>query len=162
MSKNFLIALVIGVACIALAIAGILYMQRGAHLALPGKILKVRTAALDERSSVAMIDFRVSNPSDYPAVIRTVTVRVAQKDGSGVDGETISDVDAQRVFAGIPLLGQKYNPSLVIQDKIPGRATWDRMIAARFEIPEDQLANRARIVISIEEIDGKVFEIAGA
>lgn len=162
MSKNFLIAFVIGVACIALAVAGILYMQRGAHLELPGKVLKVRTAALDEGSSVAVIDFRVSNPSDYPAVVRTVTVRLEKKGGGSVDGQTISDMDVQRVFAGIPLLGQKYNPSLVIQDKIPGRSTWDRMIAARFEIPEDQLANRARIVISIEEIDGKVFEIAGA
>lgn len=161
MRKNFLIALGIGVACIAIAVAGILYMQRGAHLELPGKFLKVRTAPLDEQSSVAVIDFRIGNPSDYPAVVRTVTVFAEQKDGSRLEGKTISDVDARRVFDGLPLLGQKYNASLVMRDRIPAHATWDRMIAARFEIPDEQLQKRNRLLISIEEIDGKVFEIAG-
>jgi hypothetical protein len=161
MSKNFVIALGIGVVCIALAVAGILYMQRGAHLELPGKILKVRTAPLDEQSSVAIVDFRISNPSDYPAVVRTVTVFAEQPDGSRAEGKTISDLDAQRVFQGIPLLGEKYNPSLMIRDKIPPHATWDRMIATRFEIPDGQLQKRRRLIISIEEIDGKIFEIAG-
>ena len=58
MTNRFLAAFGIGLVCIAVAVAGILYMQRGAHLELPAKILKVRTAPLDENSSVVVIDFR--------------------------------------------------------------------------------------------------------
>jgi len=160
MSRNFLIALAVGVVCIAIAVAGILYVQRGAHLDLPGKVLKVRTAPLDESSSVAMIDFRVSNPSDYPAKVRTVTVYAEEKNGNRLTGQTISDPDAKRVFEGIPLLGPKYNPSLILQDIIPGHAVWDRMIGARFDVPDAQLQARKRFIVSIEEIDGKVFDIS--
>jgi len=34
------------------------------------------------------------------------------------------------------------------------------VLAARFEFPEAQLQQRKNLIISIEEIDGKVFEIA--
>jgi hypothetical protein len=158
-SKNLLIASAIGLGCIALLVAGILFMQRGAHLDMPGQILKVRTAPIADSMSVAMIDFRISNTSDYAAVVRTVQVFVEDKNGGRTDGQTIADPDAKRVFEGIPLLGEKYNPSLIIKDKIPGHATWDRMIGATFQIPDSKLQERKRFVVSVEEIDGKIFEI---
>ena len=37
-------------------------------------MLKVRTAPLDETSSIAVVDFRFSNPSNVNFVVRTVTV----------------------------------------------------------------------------------------
>ena len=160
LNKNILIASLIGVACIAVAVCIILFIQRGAHLDLPGNILKVRTTTIEEGSTIAMIDFRVSNTSDYPAVVRTVRVYAEAKNGGRLEGTVISDIDSQRVFDGIPLLGKKYNPSLVLQDKIPGHATWDRMIGARFDIPEDQFQQRKRVIVSIEEIDGNIYEIA--
>ena len=58
MTNRFLDAFGIGLVCIAVAVAGILFMQRGAHLALPAKVLKVRTAPLDENSSVVVIGRR--------------------------------------------------------------------------------------------------------
>jgi hypothetical protein len=160
LSKNILIASGIGLVCVAIAIGIILFMQRGAHLDLPGSVLKVRTATIEEGSAIAMIDFRVSNTSDYPAVVRTVRVYAEAKNGGRLEGTVISDIDSQRVFDGIPLLGKKYNKSLVLQDKIPGHAMWDRMIGARFDIPEDQFQQRKRVIVSIEEIDGNIYEIA--
>ena len=62
-----------GSRCIAVAVGGILYMQRGAHMGVPGQILKVRTAPLDDNSSVAVIDFRFVNPADVVFVVHTVT-----------------------------------------------------------------------------------------
>ncbi len=159
MTKNILIMSCVGLACVALAVVGILFVQRGAHLDLPGQILKVRTAPIDDGTTVAVIDFRVSNTSDYPAVVRTVTVYDEAPDGSRTDGRTIDDPSAKRVIDALPILGQKYNASLVIQDQIPGHATWDRMIAATFKATNDQLQKRARFIVAIEEIDGKVFEI---
>ncbi len=161
LSKNsdFLKACGIGVACVLVLIGIILFITRGAHLDLPGQVLKVRTAALDDDNSVAMIDFRVSNTSDYPAVVRTVRVYAEDKNGNRLEGQVIADPDAQRVFDGVPLLGQKYNHSLIVRDKIPGRATLDRMNGATFTVPDAKLQERKRFVISIEEIDGKIFEI---
>ncbi len=159
MSKNVLLYCGVGLAGIAVLVGIILYVQRGAHLDLPGQVLKVRTAQLEDGSSVAIADFRVSNTSDYPAVVRTVTVYFEDRTGNRVAGTTVADIDARRMMEGIPLLGQKYNRSLVVKDKIPGHATWDRMIGARFEVPEDQLRQRKNLIVSIEEIDGKVFEL---
>ena len=159
-TKNILIASCIGLVCVAIAVGIILFIQRGAHLDLPGSVLKVRTTAIAEDSTVAMIDFRVSNTSDYPAVVRTVRVYAEAKNGGRLEGVVIADVEVQRVFDAIPLLGKKYNPSLVLQDKIPGRATWDRMIGARFDIAEAQLQQRKRFIVAIEEVDGNIYEIA--
>jgi hypothetical protein len=160
LSKNILIASCIGIVCVAIAVGIIVFMQRGAHLDLPGSVLKVRTAPLDEGSTVAMIDFRVSNTSDYRAVVRTVRVFAEAKNEGRLEGTIISDVDSQRVFDALPLLGKKYNPSLVLKDSIPGHATWDRMIGARLDVPEAQLQQRKRFIVSIEEVDGNIFEIA--
>jgi hypothetical protein len=71
MQKTFLAAFGIGLAIIALAVGGIFLMQRGDRIELPGKILKVRTAPLDENSSIAVIDFRITNPSDVQFEVRT-------------------------------------------------------------------------------------------
>ena len=75
----------IGLVVVALGIAGVFYMQRGAHLELKGAILKVRTQAMDENSSVAVIDFRFVNPSNYPFVVKEVEVTMVDKDGKTVE-----------------------------------------------------------------------------
>lgn len=160
MNKNLLIGIVAGAALLAVAIWGIFYAQRGAHLQLPGKFLKVRTAPVDDNSSIAMIDFRLTNQSNYPAVIRSVGVALEDRSGKRVEGVTMADADAQRVFDAMPILGQKYNRSLMLQDRVPAHATLDRMIGVRFEIPESRLQDRARLIILIDEVDSReTFEI---
>ena len=154
MSRNFLIAFAVGLAVIAIAVAGIFYMQRGAHIDPQAKVLKVRTTALDENSSLAVVDFRIANTSDYPFMVRSVTVEV-----DGTEGNTVSEPDAKRVFEGIPLLGPKFNASLIMNDRIPARTSWDRMIASRFDIPESKLQERKHMVVKIEEVDGGIVTI---
>ena len=110
--------------------------------------------------SVVVVDFRISNTSDYPAVVRNVVVYDEDKNGVRTAGKTVADTDAKRIFDGIPLLGPKYNKSLILQDRIPGHATWDRMIASTFDVAEAKLGERKRFVVAIEEIDGNIFEIA--
>jgi hypothetical protein len=160
MSKNFLIALGIGVVCVAIAVMWVVHMQRGAYIDLPGKVLKVRTAPLDEASAVAVVDFRVTNPADYPFVIRKVTMAMEDSAGNESEGQTVSEVDARQLFQVIPLLGQKFNDTLLMRDSIPPHNSWDRMVAARFEVPESKLEARKRLVVRIEEVDGKVFDLS--
>jgi hypothetical protein len=150
----------IGLVVIIALVAGIVYMQRGAYLALPGQVLKVRTAPLDESSSVAVLDFRVSNTADYGMVVRRVTVTLEEPSGGTVTGQTIPEADAKRVFEALPLLGQKYNDTLLMRERIAPRASIDRMVAARFEFPQARVDGRKRLLIRIEEVDGKVFEIS--
>ena len=160
MKSNFAIAFGIGLACIAAAVFGIFFMQRGAHMELPGKVLKVRTAPLDENSSVAVLDFRVSNPSDVLFVVRTVTLEMDDTDGKSYLGQVAADTDAKKLFEAIPLLGQKFNDSLLMRDKIAAHTSQDRMVAARFEAPVAKLEARKRFLIRIEEVDGKEFELS--
>jgi len=149
----------IGIIGILAAVAVVLYVQRGAHLDLPGQFLKVRTAPLGDDNAIVAIDFRVKNTSNYPAVVRNVVIYAEDKNGARLAGKTIADPDVKRLFDQLPILGQKFNKSLILEDSIPGQATWDRMIAATFEIPEAKLGERKRFVVAIEEIDGKIFEI---
>jgi hypothetical protein len=160
MSKNFLIAFGIGMGCVAIVAWWVVHMQRGAYIDLPGKVLKVRTAPLDEASAVAVVDFRVSNPADYPFVVRTVTVAMEDSSGAESVGETVSELDARQVFQAIPLLGQKFNDTLLMRDSVPPHNSWDRMVAVRFEVPESKLEARKRLVVRIEEVDGKVFDLS--
>jgi len=160
--KNpFVIGFGLGLVALAIAVAAVFYTQRGAHIEVTGKFLKVRTAPLDEHSSVAVIDFRVTNPADYPFVVRDITVVLEDGSGKQSDGMTISASDAERLFAGVPLLGQKYNPALTLRDKIPPHATTDRMVAVRFEMPDTDLDKRKSLLIRIDEVDGASSEISG-
>src|SRR5262245_33108500 len=157
--KKFSVPLGIGLVVVAIGLGAMFYLQRGAHVELKGSILKVRTSALDETSSVAILDFRFVNPSDVPFVVRSVDVTMENKDGSSVNGMAVSEVDAKRVFEAYPLLGQKFNNSLLMRDKVPARQAEDRMIAARFEMPVEKLEARKAFHIRIEDVDGPVSEL---
>jgi hypothetical protein len=153
------VALAVGLGVVVCAVAGVLYIQRGAHTELKGAILKVRTLATDEQNSLAVADFRFVNPSDYPFVVREVNVSFEDKNGKIVEGFTVSESDARRVFEGYPQLGQKFNDSLFIRNKIPARQSWDRMIAATFQVPESELQSRRKLIVRIVDLDGPTSEL---
>ncbi len=158
MRNNFLVAFAVGLAVIAIVIGGIFFMQRGDVMQLPGAILKVRTAPLDENSSIAVLDFRIANPSDIIFEVRTVTVELVGADGKSYQGQVSSDGDAARLFEAIPLLGQKFNKTLVTRERIFAHANADRMVAARFQAPVTLLDGRRKFILHIEEVDGKLID----
>jgi len=160
LTKPFLTAFSIGVGVVIIVVIGVFYVQRGAHVELKGAILKVRTQALDENSSVAVIDFRFVNPSNYPFIVRSVEVSMQGPDGKSYDGDPVSEVDAKRIFQYYPLLGQKFNDTLLMRDKIAARQSQDRMIAARFVLPVKILEARQNLKVRVEDVDGPISEIA--
>ena len=153
------VALVGGLLVVAAGIGGVFYMQRGAHVELKGGVLKVRTQAMDEKSTVAVIDFRFVNPSNYPFMVKEVTVSIVDKDGKTLEGQPVSELDARRLFQYYPQLGQKYNDSLMMRDKIMGRQSMDRMIATRFEETEATIESRKKLTVRIVDVDGPVAEL---
>jgi hypothetical protein len=160
MKSNFAIAFGIGIGVIAMAVTGVLYMQRGSRLELPGKVLKVRTAPLDENSSVAVIDFRVTNSSDVVFMVRSVSVEMEDNQGKSYQGSVAADMDVKPLFEGVPLLGQKYNETLLMRQSIRPHTSTDRMVAARFQAPEAMLEARKRFIVRIEEMDRTSFELS--
>jgi len=82
------------------------------------------------------------------------------KDGSQYEGKVISEGDAKRLFEALPLLGEKFNETLILRDKIPGHTSLDRMVAARFEAPEARINSRKRFIVRIEEVDGNISELS--
>ena len=160
LSKQFLLTFGIGLVVILIAVVVILYLQRGAHVELKGAILKVRTMGMDDNSSLAVVDFRFANSSDFPFVVRSVDVTATGAAGQDYSSTPVSEVDAKRIFDYYPVLGQKFNPSLLTRDRIPGKQTQDRMIVARFEVPVAQLDARKNLKVRIEDVDGPVSELA--
>lgn len=149
----------IGLVVVAVVVAWIFYIQRGAHIELRGSIQKVRTLALDENSSAVIVDFRFANPSDYQFLVRRADVFVTGPGGVELEGMPVSDNDVKRLFEYYPALGQKYNETLTIRTKIAPRQSMDRMLASRFEMPEASLRERKQLRIRIEEVDGAVSEL---
>lgn len=149
-----------GLTIVAALIGGFLWWTRGAHVELRGEMKMVRTYGIDEKSSIAIIDFRFQNPSDVPFVVRDTDLILEKSDGVTIKGSVIAETDARQLFSAIKTLGQKYNDTLKVRDKIPARAGDDRMLSARFELPESDLKARKRFLIRVEEVDGVVSEIA--
>ena len=160
MKNRFATAFGIGLAFVGIVVAGILFMQRNARVGLTGNVLKVRTAPLDENSSVVVVDFRLNNPGNVLFAVRSVTVTLEEKNGAQFEGRTISEVDAKRLFEGLPLLGQKFTDTLVERDRIRGHTSQDRMVAARFDAPDSRLDARQRFLVRIEEVDGQISEFS--
>src|SRR5262245_34447826 len=136
MNPRTLTFALIGLA-VALAVAGAgLFFSRSSRIVLDGKIQKVRVQAIDEQSTAVIVDFRVTNPSKHTFVLGTGTIEIDTKDNKTLTGDTVSDRDAERFLAAYPLLGPKFNQSLVPREKVGSKQTGDYMLAARVDVPE--------------------------
>jgi hypothetical protein len=87
-----------------------------------------------------------------------VTLIEVDRSGKQIVGDTISELDAKRIFDAIPLLGPKYNPGLILRESIPAHATADRMISARFEVSDAALQARKNLILRIEDADGRAVD----
>jgi hypothetical protein len=153
----------LGLIAAAAIVGGGIYLNRGSHMVLRGGINKVRTHAVDDKSSVAVVDFRFTNPADYPFLVRTVQLFLDGQAGTEpLEGAIVADVDAKRVMEAIPELGPKYNDSLKVRDRLGPKTSNDRMIAARFEVPVTELNRRKQFRLRVEETDGAVTELIEA
>ncbi len=158
MNKRLLIFMGLGVVALLIAVSVVLTANKGSHLQLQGKILKVRTGALGEGNSIAVLDFRVENPSNVPFIVRNVELVLEKKNGEMVDGVTASKSDLKQLFQYNRFLGDQYNDGLGMQDTIARHSTVDRMVAAHFEVSADELEKAKAVHLSIQDVDGPLWE----
>jgi hypothetical protein len=152
-------SLLIGLAVVGIGIAFVLIGTKGNHLELTGTILKVRVLPLSPTASLVIVDFRVTDPSDVPFVLKGASLTLDPASGETLDGMTVSKSDIENVFKYNPLLGPKFNDVLGIKDRIAPHQRLDRMVGARFEIPESQTEDRKAIHLHIEDMNGVTADL---
>jgi len=155
--EQFLSAFAIGLAAVAVVVAGIMYMQRGAHMELTGA-MTVRVHGTDENTALALIDLHIANPADYGFEVNNVTVTL-ETNGGEFPTTIVSRVDAQRLADAMPELGP-FHPTLYTKYVIPARTTGDYTLLAQYSAPERILNGRKRFVVRIEEINGKTAQFS--
>jgi hypothetical protein len=150
--------LVVGLAVVGAALGFLLIGTKGNHLELNGTILKVRVLPLTS-ASLVIVDFRVTDPSDVPFIMKGATLTLEPASGPMLDGMTVSKTDIENVFKYNPILGPKFNDVLGINDRIEPHQRLDRMVGARFEIPEAQAEDRKAIHLHVEEMGGVTADL---
>ncbi len=159
MSKQFWTFLGIGLAVVAAVVSITWVGSKGSHLELDGNILKVRTFQMNPHATLVLVDFRATNPSNVNWVVKTVEVELVPASGEPATGMSISKPDIESVFKYEKFLGQKYNDVLSIRDQIAPHQTVDRMVGARFELPESAIEARKTIRLRIVDMDGAAAEL---
>lgn len=158
MRRELLIGLALAVILVAAGLWFVLRVNKGSHMVLEGQIQKVRTLGLPDDSTAVIVDFRVTNPTDFKFMVRELHVLV-DAGGKVTDVEPVADVDAKALFDGYPAIGQKFNDTLRMRSVIPSKATQDYMAAVRIEMPVDQVEKRRDLKLRIEEMDGLTTEL---
>ena len=103
--RDLRLRLLIGLLVVGVFIGSVLYKQKGAHLDPKGSILKVRTLKLDENSSAAILEVRLTNDADYELVVRTVEMAVVTGKGE-TQGNVVAEMDVKSLFQELPDFGR--------------------------------------------------------
>jgi hypothetical protein len=87
-----------------------------------------------------------------------VEISLEKASGEMEDGSTISKSDLKQLFQYNRFLGDQYNEGLGLQDIIAAHATVDRMVAAHFEVSDDELEKAKAVHVSIQDMNGPLWE----
>ncbi len=159
-NKTTLISLGLGVVAMTVFVALIVLVQRGASPRLEGQITAVRTLGMDASSSVAIVDFHVTNTSQHRMVIGSIEMSVVDSKGETKPGQVIAASDLHRLFDLFPAMGNKSGEPLIIKTKMASKASFTGMVAARFDLSKSDLDARKKITLSVADVDGPVSEIS--
>ena len=145
---------------VALLIGGIgFWLNTGSQVRLDGKILKVRTIPADDAASIAVVDFRVINPSCALFQLKKLTVVVTTAEGKVVEGLPVAQTDLDRVLDYHKVYGKRYTDMLKERDRIRPKTEVDRTTAGSLSISEKDLQNRRNLVLKLQDADGVTIEI---
>jgi hypothetical protein len=153
----------IGLVMVLVVVAVIYISNRGSQIRLDGSIQQVRVQAMDARSCLVIIDFRFVNPANYPFIVQRATVILEDAEGTAYSGTLVAATEAKRVLEYYskvnPELGPQYNEGLVMRDRVEAGESMDRMICARFEMPEAAAKARKLAKVRILDVDGATSEL---
>ena len=150
----------VGLVVVALA-AGIVYWSnRGSQVRLAGQIVRVRTLATSDSSSVLIAEVRIENPARVPFIVREVRLSMTTAKGLPVAADPIAQGDLDRLLGYFPAEGPRYNETLKVRSKIGGGSRADWTVPASFRLPQSELDARRNFSVDIEDVDGVVVTVA--
>jgi hypothetical protein len=153
---NFLKYLAIAGLILAVVMAVVLFINRGSQIRLDSRILKTRLIPADDASTLAVIEVRITNPSNIKFVVRNVQPKVILADRTELDGIPVAQVDLDRVLDALKIHGPRYNPVLKARDSFTSSWQGDRTVAATFPRSAAEIERRKGFVIEVEDVDGAV------
>ncbi len=162
MSKGFLVGFAITAVAIPLLVWQALVATKGNHLAPITKVGKVRIQKVDEKESIAILDFSVNNDSDRKLVVQSVEASLDGRDGSSVDGSIVAARDLDNVFRVYSIPGGQYNPPFKAWDEVKPHERIDRMIGIRFDVSDETIEKRKDIDLRLQDISGTVVDVKTA
>ena len=161
MNKRLLIFFGLGVVAVAIAVVVICDRQiRESHLQLVGKILKVRTGRAGRREQHRGDGFS-RGESFRQAVCGAEPWRSALETEEWRDGgwrhriQERSEADCSNTTDSWAI---NTTTGLGLQDTIAPHSTVDRMVAAHFEVSNDDLEKAKAVHLSIQDVDGPLWE----
>jgi hypothetical protein len=157
-SKQFWIFFGIAAVVVAVVVGIVWEGNKGAHLELDGRILHVRTLALNPNATIVIVDFRETNPSDVLFIVRDVTMKLEGAPGDPV-GQLVARADMDALFNYNKLIGPRFNDTLSPGDRIAPHSTFDRMVGARFELSEAAVEARRAVHLEFDDVDRAVAEL---
>ncbi len=160
MSKQFWSFLLVGLAVVGIAVSLIWTGTKPNHLDLDTKFLGVRAASIGEGREIVIVNFRMTNPSGVPLIIREISMQVELYGQPPLKGLEVSRSDVDTMFQLHPLLGGRDYDVLADGDTIAPGQTVYRMAEASFEASESAMASRKDVVLHIEDVDGAAFDIS--
>ncbi len=160
MSKPFGLAFAGAVLVIIAIIAFISHTQRGNRLEPAGRILHVRSVAIDASSSAVIVDFELQNPSDREMVVRFITVELHKSDGTAPEATAIAASDLPVLFRyHQDELGALANAPMRERDRVAPHQTVRASTAVRVEAPEADVKSRRDIELVIEDVTGPKLQL---
>lgn len=150
----------IGLVLAAIGVAVIMLMNHGQRVQVDGSILKVRTISVDDNASIAVVDFRMKNPSDVLFQVKQLNVIVTKADGTDEEAITMTEMDLDRVLDFYKATGPRFNPTFKVRDRLRPGEQLDRTAAGSFQVAEKVLLDRRNLVLKIQDADGIVTQIA--
>ena len=148
------LAILAGLAALGLLLAGAFYLQWDAHMALDGRVMKVRTLNAVDEATIVLVDCRLVNRAGSTYVVGETKVELEDAKGTKIEGDAIAEMDADRLFEGYPALGERLNPNLKARDRLPAHATVDRQFSVHFPLRASEVAARKRLIMTVGELDG--------
>lgn len=156
-----LIGFAAGIFAILLVVWFGFVQTKGNHLAPSGWISDVRTQALAEDVTLAVIDFGVLNDSDQDMIAGTIDPWITTRGGNNVHGSLYSASDMPKTFQFYPKLGDQRNPVLKLRGTIEGHKKKDLMVAVEFDVPQRLVDARRSMTLKITDITGPELEMTG-
>lgn len=147
----------------ALLVAGAIYFyNEGATPTLAGEITEVRTLAMDEASSVAVVNFAGTNTSDRIVFIHQREVSITDENGVPHVGLPVQVSDVQNLFQYFPILGGMKDAPLLPRTEIEPGTELRGLVVARFNLPKHELDARKSLVVKFYNDQKRYTELSEA